>query len=251
MRCSPIEPQMQELAAKFWTDAGEFGIMRYDLTRAVAFSLPLDLVLLSRLTMHHIEQWLEHRGVQYRFPCESRALRGCLLVYRGAGIVFVDGSDPREERHYTFAHEVAHFLVDYWLTRLQTVKEFGPEIIDVLDGQRSPHTGERLDSILLQVSIEPYVCLVEREAGRFVRSGIWAAENRADRLALELLAPADEVRTRVCANGAADDFFACRAEAQRLLLDEFELPIGVAEEYARRLAEWITGGPSVLESWGL
>ncbi len=247
-----IEPELENLGRRFWENAGEVFSPPYDITRAIAFSLPLDVALIAGLSMRNIEAWLRTRGADYRFTTNSRAVRGCLLVNRGAGMIFVDACDSEDERRYTVAHETAHFLIEYWGPRTTAVREFGNGIQDVLDGKRAPEPEERLESILLNVSLKPYVSLIEREGnGFFHRTEVWRAENRADRLAVELLAPIAEVTSCLRAQGVADSFFRCNSEAQRMLTERFCLPATITRSYSRRIAEALTGGAPVLESWGL
>jgi hypothetical protein len=150
------------------------------------------------------------------------------------------------------AHEVAHFLIDYWKPRTAAIREFGTEIAHVLDGRRVPRADERFASVLLNVPLRPYFSLLEEQGdGRFDRTEVWNAENRADRLALELLAPFGEVRSSLVNLGANTGFLLCCAAAERLLIERFGLPRSISSSYARRIAEALTGGPSALEAWGL
>ena len=64
----------------------------------------------------------------------------------------------------------------------------------MLDGERSPTLQERLHALLRNVPLGFHMHLMERDnEGNPVRSSIVQAESDADRLAYELLAPAEHV----------------------------------------------------------
>jgi hypothetical protein len=222
----------------------------YDVAQAAEMCLPLTFVEIEHLTPGRINRWLEERRVTYHLDVDERGLHGCLVAHRAAGLAFIDAADPAPERRYTVAHEVAHFLLDYWLVRQRAIEEFGPTIQSVLDGHRALRLEERLDSIFLRTPLVPYVCLLDRGSASG-RTDVWASENRADQLAVQLLAPYPEVCRAVCADGAPAGYFQCRTRARHVLIDPFGLPEEIARTYARLVADRITGGISVAESWGL
>jgi hypothetical protein len=242
-----VDPILEEAAGAFWMGAGEREGCPVDLARAVALSLPLDVVAVSRLTIGRVEEWLMRRGVAYGFDDGDRPLYGLLVVYRGAGFIFLDGSDDEPTRRFTLAHETAHYLLDYLRHRRSAVRRLGDGVLDVLDGLRPPTPDERLAAALTDVEIKAHVHLLARAddaAAWQVRVG--QAEEQADRLALELLAPAAEIAAAVRDAGAGANFFRCAAEAEGLLRGAYGLPSLIASGYARRLARAITGGPSLL-----
>ena len=252
MRAPIIAPLLAKVAQDFWQRAGGQAQWPLDLDEAVVFAFPLTVVALPDLHTGQIEHWLEERRTAHRFPCASRHLHGCLVVDRGAGFIFIDQQDDEAERRFTVAHELAHFLIDYWLVRQRVVEALGPGIRDVLDGLRPPTVEERFQSILSEVPLKPYTHLLEKEGtGSFLRSNVWTAENRADRLGLELMAPAEHVCTELRSAGDTDNYFICQTKARKLLLKKYGLPETAADVYARNVARDITGGPSILESWGL
>ncbi|MBI3301110.1 MAG: hypothetical protein HYZ72_03395, partial [Deltaproteobacteria bacterium] len=106
---------------------------------------------------------------------------------------FVCGPDEPEEQRLTVAHEVAHFLVDYLWPRQQVIQALGEHITDVLDGLRAATPAERAAAILSHVRLGAHVHLLPRP-GSDENSDLVVvhAEDRAERLALELVAP------RVC-----------------------------------------------------
>ncbi|HEU0052286.1 MAG TPA: hypothetical protein VFQ39_03870 [Longimicrobium sp.] len=246
-----ISPVARDLVAAITSSAAAEGGPPYDIARAVPWSLPLDIVEIPRLGPDAVNRWLRERGVGHRLDAANRVLHGFLLAFRSTGLVFVDAEDPDVERRYTVAHEVAHFVVDYWLPRQRAVDHFGPSIQEVLDGDRAPSLKERLDSAFMQIPLDSCVFLLDRFSPTPARTEVWSSENRADRLAVEFVAPLDEVCGAVRAEGALDGYFHVRRAAQRILFERFGLPDRIAQAYARYVADEITGGMSAMESWGL
>src|SRR5712692_3347921 len=100
----------QDAINLFWKLSGDIETYPRNLERSLAFALPVVLVKLPHLRLWDIERWLQARGVGYQFNCQSRAVCGCLVAFGGKGMIFVDGSDPDDERRFTLAHEIAHFM---------------------------------------------------------------------------------------------------------------------------------------------
>jgi len=247
-----IEPRLVTIAQDFWAVAGTPLGWPRDLEHAVALTLPLATINLPQLGLYKIQRWLQRRGVPFEFPCQDRQVRGCLVAYRGAGAVFVDGSDPQDERRFTLAHEVSHFLLDYHLPRQRAWQQMGSSILDVLDGLRPATVEERVDGLFNLVSVAPHVHLLEQQGdGSFVRAEVWRAENRADRLAIELLAPLRAVSSDLTNAGRTAVYSSCLASAHALLTAKYGLPTPIAHAYARTVAEELTGGPSILDKLGL
>lgn len=247
----PIDPHLVRIARVFWAKARIPQTRPRDLENAIALTLPLAVVSLPRMSLSCVEAWLDRRGVPYNFPCADRAIHGCLVAYRGTGLIFIDGADPLTERRFTLAHEVSHFLLDYHLPRQAARRQLGDSILDVLDGLRPPTIAERVDGLLARVSVRPHIHLLERQGdGTFTRLDVWRAENQADRLSLELLAPVGEVCRELKAAGLRS-YDTCLSFAHELLATDFGLPAVVAQGYAREVAEALTGGPSVLAALGI
>jgi hypothetical protein len=173
-----------------------------------------------------------------------------LIARAGYGIVLLEGSDPPEERRMSLAHEVVHFLLDYLNSREKALRALGEDVRAVLDGVRDPTTEERFAGVLGGVHLGVYTHLIERsEDGTVDRMSVVEAEDRADRLALELLAPrhavlaklADELGPRRWAAGAA-------AEAARVvLMRDFGLPRVPARRYAQVVVAG--AGPRSFRDW--
>lgn len=244
-----VDPRLAEAAASFWASAGGLPRAPVDLYRAVALVLPLDVVHLARLSLARVEAWLAERGVPYGFGEADRHLYGLLVVYRGTGFVFLDGSDPEEERRFTLAHEVAHFLLDYLRPRRRAVERLGEGVLEVLDGLRLPTVQEEVAGVFAAVDVAPHVHLLGRDGDAGSRHlAVSGAEERADALACELLAPASAVQAALEEANVTRHYFSCVATAQALLRERYGLPDVVADGYARRLARGLTGGPSLVST---
>jgi hypothetical protein len=148
------------------------------------------VVKLPVVTVRAVGRWLRRHRRTPAFPPYQRDLMGCLYADGGHGFIFVCGADGPEEQRFTLGHDTAHFLVDYWWPRLQVLEALGPSAIDVLDGRRPARPGERASAILAHVRVGPHWHLIPRaggDPGGSVR--IACAEDQADDLGLELLAP--------------------------------------------------------------
>ena len=207
-----------------------------NLERAVALGLPVTLVKLPRLHISSVGEWLVARGPKLKTPLGrvDRPIRGCIIAWRGHGVIFVDGADPEDEQRFTLAHEIAHFLFDYFVPRRRALAELGPQIGDVLDAVRAPTADERLIALLRHVPLRPYVNMMERDqdVGAF-NSDLEAVETSADRGAFVLLAPPAEVWRRV---GALAQRFEDRVQQIAVPLQQtFGLPPFAAQRYSRLL----------------
>ena len=246
----PQHAQIQAAAESFWQRVGSIEPFPRTLEQAIMLALPVTIIKLSMLHLATIEHWFRQRQVAYQFPCENRRVRGCLVAYCGQGLIFVDQTDPPGEVRLTLAHEAAHFLEDYLIPRLEAIKRLGPEIIEVLDGLRAPTVKERVHALLASVPLAVYHRYMERGAkGELTLSAVWDAEDRADRLALELVAPSDDVlqQTRL----TQPRYQERRTEMVRVLTTTFGLPTDLADLYGRGLLQSSGKGPSFLEQLGL
>ena len=115
----------EAIAREFWEGTGLAGTFPRDIERAIALKLPVALVKLSRLTVPAVHRWLEARHLLANVPNDGRELMGCLVAYRGLGIVFICGADSTDEQRLTVAHETGHFLRDYLLPRQQVLAGCG------------------------------------------------------------------------------------------------------------------------------
>lgn len=182
-------------AETFWRAAGGRSLYGSppDLERAARRSLPLAFHRVPGLTTLHVAA---HAGLRLRSGAQigrARPLRGCLIADAGVGLVLLDAVDALDEQRLTAAHEVAHFLLHYRAPRERALAAFGEGILAVLDRTRSPTRAEMLSAALRDVPIEPYQHAMVRSGPRLLgRAAVMEAE--ADDLAIELIAPWEEVR---------------------------------------------------------
>jgi Zn-dependent peptidase ImmA (M78 family) len=238
----------QEALDLFWHLCGEEETFPRSLERPLALALPVALVKLPRLRLWDIERWIQQRGNNFIFGCESRSARGCLIAQSGQGVLFVDGSDPADEQRVTIAHEIAHFLCDYWLPRRTAISKFGLTIAEALDGLRPLTVTERVHALLSDTKVGPYQSLMERSESAN-SDHIWKAENRADRFALALLAPSQAVFPLL--DFLSESYPVRLQKTKEVLCRSFGLPVTVAAGYASSLLAEIGKGPSWVESLGL
>jgi len=222
-----MTPTWEVAAAEtFWEIVGEAPPFPRNVHDLIPLAFPLGVVTLPALALDRVAEWLARRGRPDLLPSECRRLRGCLVVHAGAGFVFVDGADAPDERRFTLAHEIAHYFLDYLQPRQRAVARLGPGIVAVLDGRRPPTIAERLDAALKHCPVGVYVHLLDRGDAH-----VTAAEERADRLACELLAPRAVLLPLL---RGAD-----LATTVGVLRERFGLPPDQAKEYALTLArEW-------------
>jgi uncharacterized protein DUF955 len=233
-----LEAGLSRLADEFWQLAGMPGTFPRDLSAVASLALPVVTRNVSHLTLADVSQWLHARGIPHPLPTHNRRLRGCLLACFGQAFILVDGSDPERERRFTVAHELAHFLVYYREPRLRAITRLGEEIAEVLDGIRPPTHTERVHSILGGVPVGLHIDIFERTpSGTYTSPATLQAEERADRLALELLAPAENVWSSFQSITEEHDagYDAAHKHLTQLLYESYQLP----EEQAQTYATWL------------
>ena len=213
-----------ELANRFWSAAGTPEPFPRMLERPLTVAVPLTLIAMARPTVRSIQTWLANNGVVHKLNVPDRMLRACLVAYEGQGLAFIDSTDPENERRFSIAHELAHFLRDYLAPRDAAKRKLGPKAVQILDGKRKPAAAERIRALFSHTRIGVHVHLMDR--GSF-QPAIEDAEESADRLAYELLAPAADV--------AAMLKLRTQRGAVELLRTTFRLPTAQAEHYASLL----------------
>jgi hypothetical protein len=194
----------------------------------------------------HVNGYAEKSGLPYRFPGRDRRLSGCLLAYKDIGIIFIDSNLPEEERRFTLAHELAHFLLDYRAPRLRALAALGEGIRPVLDGLRPATIEERVHAVLEGTPLGVMGHLMERPTAGLPSSAVLGIESRADRLALELLAPASVVTDKANALQGVSHRERVAALAD-VLVREHGLPAGISRKYASSLLR--NSGGSSFRDW--
>lgn len=244
--------KIEETARVFWSQSGLHEVFPRDMQQAIGLAKDVVVIHLPALRIKGIRTWLRERNFDFQLPPFDKFLHGFLLTHQGTGFIFVNGSDNEAERRFTLAHEIAHFILDYETPRQQAVEEFGLVILEVLDGFRPPTVEERLHGLVFNHSLVSFSHLLDSDSiSGMSRLNVWQAENRADQLALELLAPAHHVRVQVSKLGLPKRFAAHKSTLPNILTDHYGLPESIAEGYANHLARKFTGGPTLAEQWGL
>lgn len=238
-----LDAECADLVRDFWSAAGHEEPFPRTLESALGFALPVTLVRLPGLHMDAARTWLRARRRDLLLTEPSRPLHGCLVAFRGNGMIFLDASDSASEQRFSLAHEIAHFMVDYLLPRRRALATLGQGFSAVLDGERNATAGERLASIFQGISTRPHVNLMQRSVAGSDALSVWQVEHRADRVALALLAPPELVLEMAL----GDTLPARHRAAEYALVHDFGLPPIPAQRYAAELLQWLQPGDSWLD----
>jgi hypothetical protein len=236
---------VDQLAESFWTLAGgpPTGFPR-DLEQPALFALPLATIRLPRLRPRSVDAWLLEHDAAALIDEQDQRLHACLLALGGHGLIFLDGADALDEQRFSLAHELAHFMLDYLRPREAALSALGPDILDVLDGRRLPTRHEQVHAALARVHLGLYVNLFA-----YGDPTVMGQERAADKLAVELLAPAEPALQLACVaaslGGAAPDRI---ARLRHELVTTFGLPTPIAGGYARRLLRHV-GADETTSDW--
>jgi hypothetical protein len=219
---------VDQAAAEFWEAAGAPEPFPRSLRDPLRYSsLDLSVKDVAGLSLLGAERYLTGCGFAWSCAGRDRPLRACLAAARGAGLVLLDADDPPREQAFSLAHEIGHFLRHYLEPRRRACRVLGPDAQRVLDGDRPPTVAERCHALLRGLRVGPHVHLMERgPGGTPANAAVLAAEEEADRLAYELLAPVREVWAR---GGVT------HARAAEVLLGVFGLPPAQTDDCARLL----------------
>lgn len=219
---------LEAVTERFW--AGSMPARQYprDLELQILLAHPVTVIELADLRVTLIRPFLGVEAKNELAQLPDRPLHACLLALAGIGVVFVNADDTLDERRVNLAHEMSHFLADYQAPR-ERLAAHSPELLDVMDGLRPPDPDEELGALIANVPIGVQTHLLERDrAGGYRSRSAIGAEDRAEQVAWELLAPRDEVLTR------ATDY--SPGTLAMLLRTDFGLPNPVASAYGQFLA---------------
>ena len=216
-------------AERFWaTIGGRPDTVPADVTEGILFGQFGSIEQVPGLSIARLDAWLSRRGIPLAIGGRNRRLRGCALAFEGTGMLFLDHDDPPAERRFTLAHELGHLLLDYYGPRERNAGLIGVRAESIFDGAVDPTPGERLAAALSGEELTPFIHLMTRDRDAMPPADIAARESRADRLACELLAPIEDVSARLWPGWTND-------EALRLLIDDYGLPAGAADDYLHLL----------------
>jgi hypothetical protein len=241
-----VAPWVAELVRGFWDEVGSLEAFPRELRRSIARTLPVSVVLLPRLRLEGMRAWLRENGIVC--PCDERdrPLRACLVACHGYGLIFLDGTDADDEQRFSLAHELAHFLRHYRQPRRLACRRLGKQVEAVFDGERAPTPQERLHSLLKNAPLGFHLHLMQRGPRREVPdTAVARAEEEADWVAYELLAPAADVLSR--AGPVRGD--AGRARLTEVLRTAFGLPAEQAANYGRLLLPLVWEDPLLRRLW--
>lgn len=187
--------------------------------------LPLALFEVKNLTTETLGEWFDTYGVPLHLHVAPRPLRAALIAYAGAGVIFVDADLDAAERLVSVAHESGHFITDYLALR-NDVEASAPHLLDVLDGLRTANEEDYIAAVLNRLPLGLHTHLLARsDRGEYSSAETERSEQRATRIAWELLAPQATIEERV---GELANLF----ELTSLLRTEFGLPVAAARAYA-------------------
>lgn len=243
---------IENTAQEFWTLAGEVLSLSFprDIKTAIVLAVPLEMCAFPALRVSHVLDWMRRVQWMHSIRGRNRRLHGCLLADRGQGAIFFDTSDTEAEQRFTLAHELAHFLLDYLQPRERALTALGNSILPVLDRERTPTVEERLHAVLSAVPLGVMSHVMERPDNGLPTSFVIDIENRADQLALELLAPAQTLFTLMQSATAPEGFEMRLVFLARLLVQSYGLPEEIAATYARYILtqlgeptfrDWLSG----------
>ena len=235
----------------FWTRAG--GPARYpvDIGYAATCALEVSIHLITYLTPATAADFLGHDRSRPADAPSQRPVHGCIAVGPRGAKVLVERRDAEEERQFTIAHEVAHYILEVRRHHRLAEQRLGACHVDVLYGSHEATPTERLDAWLNNVRSAPLMHFMDRTPTREYGCGrTLEAECSADRLATEILAPSAEL-VRAASDYRKLPFRDLVDAARRIAEQRFGLPGAIAGPYASRLIWRLTGGPSTAERFGL
>jgi hypothetical protein len=241
---------IENTALEFWALAGWVPDYPCDIKTAMLLTLPLELYPINGLCVQHVLAWAQRVHVRLHISGKDRRLHGCLVASRGKGTICFDALDPDNEQRFTLAHELAHFLLDYHFPRQRALLALGPTILPVLDGERLPRLEERLYATLSMVHLGTMSHFMERPDDGLPAHAILDCEDRADRLALELLAPALLLQAIMRQTNTLCGFQQRLQFLTNQLLTSYGLPAAIAPGYARSILyqlgeptfrDWLSG----------
>lgn len=224
---------IENTAQEFWTLAGEVSNFPCDIKKAIILAVPLELYPVPVLSVSHVLDWTRRVHIPHTIRGRDRRLHGCLLADKGQGTIFFDANDSEAEQRFTLAHELAHFLLDYLLPRRRTLAVLGQSILPVLDGERAPTFEERLHAVLSAAPLGVMSHVMERPDEGLPTNTVLTIEDRADHLALELLAPARSLTSLMQSVTVPQGFNLRLTFLTQILVQQYGLPDAIASSYAR------------------
>jgi Zn-dependent peptidase ImmA (M78 family) len=247
-----VQQQFEKISLEFWQRSKLPTNFPLDIGRAISRTQPILITSICALSLKKVEEYLISNEITYRNNHQNRNLHGFLFVQNGLGHIFINGSDPPDEQRFTLAHELAHFFLDYLQPRDKIVERMGNQIIEVLDGYREPTIEERLSGIISNLNIFQVSHLLDSAyISGFEQIKVWNSENRADQLALELLAPKTLVRKDYIGYLSSTSLQTGLDYLFKALTTKFGLPHSIAKSYSIYLYRNFSGRKSLQDEWGI
>lgn len=241
-------PVIQRIAADF---RGRYAFdprRKGALTNATAQVDRLLVKYIRNLTRRGIEAWLNRSQIKVHLPMPDQALYGFLYVQNEMVIIFLEADADPKERKFTLAHELAHYLLEYVWPQQQAIRVLGQGAASLFSKRRLPDLKERVWGTLHDLPLYPRKDLLSNKqmdaAGRLALA---AAENNADMLAFELMAPFELLRSCEQQGNHRATFM----YIHNLLQTVFDFPPTQAQIYAQLTTDRLLGRASVQELLGL
>lgn len=238
---------IEGLAEEFWSLTGIVPDYPCDMEYAALAAFALPTVAIEALDIAKARGWAQRYAIPIGFPTRNRPLCGCLLANARAGVILIDATDPPDEQRYTIAHESSHFLLECWRPLRQAEEAFGKAIIDVLEGRRLPTLDERLEAMLNDLPLRLVGHLMERPETGLPTVSVLDAEDRADRLALELLAPLQRLVELMRQSEAPRGYRSRLSYLEGVLCDVYGVPADPAMAYSKYILK--TLGEPTFRDW--
>lgn len=253
MRKKRIYSKVREIAEDFWAPILPYRIFPVDIERVIAFSnLPLHINIIPGLDIEYIRNWIKEKQFPARLNKENCALHGFLLACEGHGVIFVNGTDHSDERRFTIAHELAHFLMDYYLPRINYINLYGNSILEILDGKRPATLQERLTFLVSHHPFPSFIHLLDHSGiTAYERAKLWNIEWQTDTLAFEILAPFHVVVAYLKELNLGKRFDLIFHQASDLLVSNFGIPSTLSFSYAKYIAGSLSRRITLAEEWGI
>lgn len=229
-----LEAWVSHAAEEMWGRLGDEPRFPRDPERLAVLGFEAAPVRLAGLRVSVVSEWLRRRR-QPPLPREpDRPLHGCLVAGAESCLIFLEAQDSEAEQRYTMAHELAHLWLEVLGPRQRALRIPGPAAARLMDGAGYAGLSERLYAAVHGLRLRRASHLLRRDGPLGLMNGaVFLAEERADRLALELLAPEAEA-LRVLPPPAS--FTPWLEHAAERLERAFGLPGSLARGYGRRLA---------------
>ena len=224
---------VENTAQEFWALVGARSSYPCDIKAAIILTLPLELYPVAGMRVKDVLDWAERIRLNCNIRGRDRRLHGCRIADKGKGTIFFDTQDLEAEQRFTLAHELAHFLLDYQAPRQRALTILGETILPVIDGDRPPTLAERLHAVLITVPLGVMSHLMERPDEGLPSNTVIDVEDRANRLALELLAPALPLQKLMERAITPRGFSTRKTFLTEQLITQFGLSEAVASSYAR------------------